>query len=274
MGTSQIYPPQFRQPTQLFRDSFNSQGKMEVQISDQTSPLIIAALRENVGTPAALTVDMDIYDKTVTVDQVTDLVVGHTLLFRDVLANRFSFAQVIDIVGLVITLDTPIDFAYSIATSTIDYASREMAVNGAVTPRVFGLRAGGSPQIATVADITRIIISCTTSSAIDLNKFGDIAGGLLNGVVFRHANGDIINIFNVKQNLGFATMAYDFTVYDASNPVQGINGFVCRLTFAGQSKMGVALRVNPTEDLEMLIQDDLSSLTTFNVVCEGHVVQD
>jgi hypothetical protein len=36
--------------------------------------------------------------------------------------------------------------------------------------------------------------------------------------------------------------------------------------------MGVAIRLGPGEDLEVLIQDDISSLVKFHLIAEGHVV--
>lgn len=67
---------------------------------------------------------------------------------------------------------------------------------------------------------------------------------------------------------------YDFTVYEASNPSQGIDGFCGRLTFGGQSKLGVVLRVGPDENLQLIVQDDLSYLVDFEIMLEGHVVQE
>ena len=145
-----------------------------------------------------------------------------------------------------------------------------MAVNGSVTPVVFKHRLG-TPSTPSETDITRMIITCTATSTIDLSKFGDLPA-LIRGIVFRKVNGSKENIFNAKTNADIANIMYDFTVYDSSNPAQGLDGFTARLTFAGQSKLGVSLRVAQDENLEMLIQDDLTGLDSLSVILEGHRV--
>ena len=44
------------------------------------------------------------------------------------------------------------------------------------------------------------------------------------------------------------------------------------MTFSGQDKLGVALRLNPGEDLQLIIQDDLRGLTSIEILAEGHEV--
>jgi hypothetical protein len=63
-------------------------------------------------------------------------------------------------------------------------------------------------------------------------------------------------------------------------PKQGntIKGFTSRLTWGGQSKHGVVIRLdgNLGEELQVLIQDDLvtaSANTVFNMIAQGHEVQ-
>jgi len=107
---------------------------------------------------------------------------------------------------------------------------------------------------------------------MDDSKFGDIAGGLTNGVLLRQNNGEINNIWNVKTNGEFGLLAYD-TAYTDKAPA-GSEGFRFRNTYAGQSKHGVTLRLQPGETLEILIQDDLSGLEVFNVMAQGHIVTD
>jgi hypothetical protein len=46
------------------------------------------------------------------------------------------------------------------------------------------------------------------------------------------------------------------------------------MTFGGEEKMGTVVRVGPGEDLEWVVQDDLSSLLNFQNVAEGALVAD
>ena len=67
---------------------------------------------------------------------------------------------------------------------------------------------------------------------------------------------------------------FDINVSQSINPAQGVDGFTARMTFAGQNKVGVAIRLPIGEDLEFIIQDDLTNIVTYEVVAEGHIVDE
>jgi hypothetical protein len=209
---------------------------------------------------------------TVDVDVVTGFIDGAFITITNIVENRYYTAkQVGAISGSTVTLDTPLDFAFP-AGSRITNGTVDMAVNGSVTPQYFSLRAA-DPGIPVEIDITRIIFKCLTATAVDAEKFGDLAA-LINGIVLRVVDdsGPYYNVFNAKTNLDLAGMMYDLTFYEAINPTQGVDGFVGRLTFAGQNKIGVTIRVGTGQDLQMIIQDNLSGLDLFELTVEGHVV--
>ena len=114
-------------------------------------------------------------------------------------------------------------------------------------------------------------MTCIATSPVDLSLFGDIPA-LDRGVVFRTVDGVKRNIFNIKTNQDLASILYDWTPYTGANPSQGVDGFTSRLTFGGQSKVGVVLRVGQDDNLEIIIQDDLTGLTSLFVILEGHSV--
>lgn len=122
-----------------------------------------------------------------------------------------------------------------------------------------------------------MMFTCITVGIVDLTTFGDLAE-LTRGIVFRSVSSTgemtIRNIFNLKSNADLANIAYDFDVYAKTNPQQGVDGFTSRLTFGGQSKIGVVLRLEQDENLEMLIQDDIDGLTKLTVILEGHIAID
>ena len=242
----------------------------DVSIQDQTTPLIIASFskEEAASTLSALAV---IDERTITVTSPTSFVEGKYLSIFNIAANRFYLATILDITGSVLTLDTPLDFAYPVG-SFVTSGTRNMNVNGSITPVIFGVR-NTDEQIGSEFDITRIIIHCETSTAIDLSKFGDIADGITIGIVMRKVDGVQRNIFNVKTNGELKSLMYDFDIEAKTNPQQGQDGFTGRMTFGGQSKMGVVIRLKQGEDLQMLIQDDLTSLELLEIVCEGHIVE-
>ena len=147
-----------------------------------------------------------------------------------------------------------------------------MAVDGSVTPVVFGLRGTGTPSgVELTFDLTRIMMGCATDTAVDLAKFADLTR-LVNGLVLRKRDGRYKNIFNIKSNGELATMAYDWNPQSSTNPQQGQDGFTARLTFASQGKIGVTIRLPIGEDAEFIIQDDLTDIARLVVIAEGHIV--
>jgi len=249
----------------------NPLGGIDVRLQDQTTrPIIVKFNKVTNSTTLSVPAVKGAY--TITVTNTTGFVdTKYIILFEPASVNFSFYNQVGAPAGNVITLDTPLDFAYSAGTF-VDAAITNMNVNGAVTPQVFGLRGTGAPPGVDIdVDITRIIFSCLTASAIDNAKFGDLAR-LTRGLVLRKRNDLIENVFNVKSNGEIEGIMYDYTPRAATNPQQGIDGFSGRLTFGGQSKIGVVIRLPIGEDAEVLIQDNLTGLTSLEITAEGHVV--
>lgn len=252
-------------------------GALDVNIQDQTSPVLIA-YASRVDNTTTLATAVAIEDHEITVADPTGFVDGGFVVLADIGSNRYAtFQQVGAAVGSVITLDSPIDFAYPVGT-TVTKGTTNMAVDGSGTTQIFSLRAS-DPGIPLVVDVTRVLLHCTCTSAVDLSKFANFAA-LTNGLVLRRVDGTYHNIFNVKSNQEIAGIMYDWTPYAATNPQQGVDGFVGRLTFGGQNKLGVVIRLGPDDDLQFLIQDDLATaqatelITNLRATFEGHVVVD
>ena len=110
-----------------------------------------------------------------------------------------------------------------------------------------------------------------TTDIVTLATFAD-QPKLLRGLALRHRDGVIQNIFNVKSNREIEGITLDFKPYAATKPNEGQNGFSARLTFTGQDKLGVAQRLRVGEDLEFIIQDDLTDIILLEVTAEGHEV--
>lgn len=241
-------------------------GGLAVNIQDQTSPALLVYANQ-VHATTTLTSTTAIDDTDVIVASNAGLVIGNYIGIFNLTSSRFYAGTIIGIAGTTISLDTPIDFAYQIGDA-FQAGSKELKVNGSVTPQIFSLRA--DPGLAITADVTRIIIHMTYTSAGDDGDFGDISGGLTKGVVLRRVDGNTQNIFNVKTNGEIGEISFDKT-YDQRAP-GGLFGMTARLTFAGQSKLGVAIRLAQDEDLQVIIQDDLTSLSSFRIMVEGHIV--
>jgi hypothetical protein len=255
-----------------------TRGALDIQMQDQFTPTVIVKFNQITdSTTIASPVAID--DTQVTLTSTTGVSVGSYLIFFNPDQGRYMFATVTSVLGSpTFDIDTPFDFAFPAGTY-VDVTKTNLAVNGSVTPQVFGLRGVGAPPgVDITVDITRLIFSCTTSSPVDLSKFANFAK-LTNGLVCRMRNGTYENIFNVKDNRDVAGIMFDWTPYAATNPSQGVDGFISRLTFAGQNKIGVTKRLPVGDDLEIIVQDDLltaqggETITAFEIIAEGHIVE-
>lgn len=246
-------------------------GAVPVVVQDQTSPTLILPMNR-IDASTNLTANASIDDRSITVADATGFVDQTPLYIVNPDTNRYFHAHTVGApVGNVLQLDTPLDSDFPLGVASEVLLAREnMNVDGSGTTQVFTLR-GGDPGLDLTIDITRIIVVCETNGVGDLSEFGDLPA-LVNGLVFRRVDGDTRNIFNAKTNGDFASYAYDFKNYLATNPQQGVNGFACRLTFAGSTKIGVALRIGPHDDIQALIQDDLRGLLSLKIILEGHEV--
>lgn len=248
-------------------------GSIDVNVQDQTSPaLIFPANKVNNTTTTSSAVAIG--DTTVDVTSTTGFVDGAFIVITDTTSNRYYKAhQVGAISGSTVTLDTPLDFAFP-SGAQITNGVTDLAVNGSVTPQTFSLRAAEPAGGLNVSiDITKVIFDCIATSAVDLSKFGNLTA-LTNGLVCRRVDGTYYNIFNVKDNADIDSITGTWTPYAATNPAQGVDGFRAVLTFGGQGNVGVVQRVGSGEDLEFIVQDNLSTLTSLRIIIIGHQVVD
>lgn len=248
---------------------------LDVNIQDQTSPTLIVPLNRVEQTTTVATLGV-LNASTIVVTDATGFSDGKFIVIASVDDNRYYTGyQVGAASGTTITLDTPLDFPYPVGAQ-ITTGITDMVVDGSSASQVFSLRAS-DPGLPLEVDVTRIIITCTCDSAVSLAKFANITA-LTKGIVLRRTDGTYNNIFNIKSNGDLANIAYDWTPYRATAPEQNVDGFVCRLTFGGQSKIGVVIRVGEDEDLEAVIQDDMTTgspdILTLQIIAEGHVVVD
>jgi hypothetical protein len=203
-----------------------------------------------------------------------DAVAGHGISVGEILefANQSTFmqARVLIVLADHITIDTPFNHVYT-GGDTMVRSSDDLQVDGSVTSQIFTIK----PLPGQVGDFTRVILVIESGSAMDYTKFGSITA-LLNGCVLRvkRENGDYRNIFNWKTNGEFIEHSFDSLFENKSGG--GGFGFVGRSTFAGQSKRGVAIRLDGDlgEELQVIVQDNLTiGLTKLKMVGQGHELQ-
>lgn len=252
--------------------SVKDDGSLDVNLQDQVStPIDFFFVKAN-GAPTTLAIDAAIDDSTLTLTSAAGCSDGDYFgMFNsdDPENNRAYFGSIIGApVGNVITLDTPLDFAFQ-AGDTAACFSRNLNVDGDTTPQIYQVQVGANSTQS--IDITRLIVSFITADVVDLVKFAD-QPALAKGCVFRRVDGMTNNIFNVKTNGEIANICYDYQPFAASKPNEGQDGAKFRISFAGQEKHGVAIRLAPGDSLQCIIQDDLTGITDFRIVAQGHYV--
>lgn len=200
---------------------------------------------------------------------------GHGIVSGEIIeiadSATFMQARVLGVIVDAIEVDTPINHVYLDGASGTR-STGDMRVDGSVTPQIFNIL----PLTGQAGDLIRVVLRIESGSAMDYTKFGSLAA-LTNGCVLRvkRENGDFRNQVNFKTNGDFIEKAYD-NISQAKSGGGGF-GFVSRLTYGGQSKHGVTIRIDGDlgEEWQLVIQDDLSSgLTLLQMSAAGHELQE
>ncbi len=207
-------------------------------------------------------------DRSITVDDDTGFVAGDFCELRENGLTEFTLLKILTVVADVITFNRPIDNNYT-TDADLFVVSKNMAVDGSVTPISFRLTPPTMGLVNTKWQITRILISLTHASAGDDGKFGG-GSALLRGVLLRtnrsgvertstqwFANGDMkADMFNVE--------------YSDKAPA-GLNGTSGRWTFT-ESGAVVDLEGLEGDFAEILTQDAIdASNVTFEIKSQGRI---
>lgn len=243
-----------------------SNGALAVNIQDQTSDAVDLYLFQELGT-FTLSANTTVGNKIISVNGGHNIQVEELLHFSE--GNNFSQFTVLAVNVNNITLDSPIDKVYTTAT-TYHNGTKNLAVDGSITPAIFNL----SPPTNLQWDITRINIVITDNLDMDFQKFGGDST-LINGCVFRSKLNNVFkNYFNVKSNGDILNQGGIHNFQSKSG--LGSYGFNCLIDFAGQNKRGIVIRLDGStnDEIQCIIQDDLTDLISFSLVIQGHVVID
>ncbi len=243
-------------------------GSVSTTLQDQTT-LALDLKFIQASNQTTLTADADVGDTVISVASASGFIAGKRVgLFMG--TGEFYFGDVISVNVLDITLDTPLDRAYGSGATAIASTNHMNVLGSLASPEVFQIGPIGVAVDVDI-DITRIMGIITDAGAMDDGKFGSL-NALTNGIVLRQNNGVMSNIWNVKTNGDLALISFDASYTDKAPA--GENGFRFRSTYAGQNKHGVAIRLEAGDTLELLVQDDLTTLTDFQMMAQGHVVTD
>jgi len=255
--------------TKIF-NAIESNNAFAVNIQDQHSPTFddlfameISSFTISADTTAATPTTVP---NTFTATAGHGIVTTDEIILLDVAQNK-SFSSIVTNVSVdEITVAKPLDISY-LADSTLGrIVTTNMAVDGSVTPKIFSARAG-----TTELDTTRVIITMISGTSMDDSKFGGISA-LTNGFAFRILNGFIKTIFNFQTNQDIKQFCYDVNYSDKAPA--GSYGLSARISFAGQDKHGVTLRIGEDDYLQWIVQDDQTGQDSIRVSLMGHEVTD
>lgn len=167
--------------------------------------------------------------------------------------------------GNVLVLDRPIPVILHVG-HVVETVGINLAVDGTLAaPKIFYV----APPAGVVWQVTRMILSITDATAMDDGTFGGMAA-LTNGVVVRGLNnGAYRNGACWKTNADIANSMYDYA-YVPKPPAGTGYGDRGRWTFTA-SEIVQELVGDTGDQLQILVQDSLSSLVTFTVLAQGRI---
>lgn len=157
-----------------------------------------------------------------------------------------------------------------------DGVTTSLSVDGSVTPA----DAFVGPPVTGDLYITTANVLIADSGAISLNRFGSLAA-LTNGVNFfveteneridvsigLKTNFDFIRVGTLTVGTGGKTDAYQLASTDADND----DGYNPVLDFTNVSPLGIRLRKDTEDKLGVCINDDLTTVNTFNILINGFI---
>lgn len=220
-----------------------------------------------------ITADITSQDTTIALTNVVGLVAGTSKLHvTDTIthAHDHEILLVVGIVGNVVTVHRPIDRDYTIAGTLVQVVTTNMAVAGTLAaPQSFIV----IPSPGEIWHLSSMDFSIIDDVVMDDAKFGGLVA-LTNGTVIRavdSVNGIYETFSTWRANEDFALDRFNIT-YSAKAPA-GSYGF--RGNMALHEGYGSIVRLaNTTTEtiyMEVLVQDDISALTSFKLKVHGHI---
>ena len=166
--------------------------------------------------------------------------------------------------GNVLQFDRPLDFGYGIGDEIETVHTNLKTTAGTLAAPISHI---AKPEPGVIWHVRRILISMTHPSAATDDKFGDLAA-LTNGVVLRvRVNGQIGSFTNWKTNEDIILDMFDVRYSDKAGP--SLFGTSGRGSF---DRIGATVELNGDTDdhFEILVQDDLTLLSSFFVNAQGY----
>ncbi|HOU76080.1 MAG TPA: hypothetical protein PK957_03080 [Candidatus Dojkabacteria bacterium] len=136
-----------------------------------------------------------------------------------------------------------------------------MNIDGSSSKVIFDIK----PSSKIKWHVNQIVLSMTDDTDMDSGKFGGIAA-LTKGIIVRRKNSVYFNTINAKTNGGLDLKGF-VVKYDPKAP-SVVYGMTATKIYNSQQGAGCAILVdgNENEKLQIIIQDNLTGLSSFNTV--------
>jgi hypothetical protein len=263
----------------------------DVNIQDQrTNPVDLLFSRDLDQTTLAIAPTIGsntitLTDASAVVPEVTWIELWDLIIVGTVKIPFFMQAQVRATPGGgVVEMYMPVGLPFDPATTVVRVVETDMSIPTIATfntPLIYSIDPPKliGTELFVDFDETRFITHMIHPSSGDDSKYGDITGGIANGMYFRNRGtlpGPITvytNLFNIKKNGDWRERTYDVN-YDDKALGTGEGSTTTRKTFNGSDKSGVVvpLRASLNEATEAVLRDNISALTRQHMVGNGHVV--
>jgi len=268
-------------PFKLSAQAGGAYGALDVYIQDQTSSAFAIPFHAHTGVTATLAEIGIVGEYTVSVEPTAThgIVASDTVYISnyDTFSTTWSVAHVVTVADGILSLDRAVRLPWPIGT-TVEVISTELAIDGSGTRQVLITH----PPPGSDFDVTGFNISMICGTEPDDSKFCDQAA-LSRGVYMRKQDGltgYLGNLGNIKTNGDLALLIGTVTYHDKSGGgAYGVRG-VADLV----GNYGVTIRLrgstagtgtdNGRDELQFIIQDDLTSVDSFKVTAIGHIVAD
>jgi len=259
-------------------DRYRWTGSVWVQIVEQGASIVnvdeIAEVSVDVplnlnGTPTTLTATATAGTNSITVASTAGIVVGTSLKIFNAAQTtaEFKFPKVLVIVGLVLTLDHPLDNSYASGDSVLPVTVSMNVVGTLASPIIFR---AGPPALPVTFHVARLLVTMTDATAGDMGTFGGMAA-LTNGIVFRVRRGGNFSTLGVwRSNEDLASSLFDvrFDTRAGGGGTYGVTACIDLLAL----RAGIELEGTSGDRLEILVQDNLTGLLNLKVIAQGHKV--
>jgi hypothetical protein len=244
-----------------------------VNLQDQATRPFDIRINEIVSTDYNLSNNATIDSYDINLTSTVGLSVGDSLAILEQNGiPHIYFGEIQSILSNTVTMDSPIPYKFESGVASVFEFNDDLNVDGSVNAQVFSV----VNVFEVPVDIVRFMFYCTSGTEMDDGRFCEIESPALSrGIVLRKklVDGSYINYWTIKNNGDWGELAFDTSYTDKGKQPDEIYSFSSRLTYGGQSKHGVVIRLEPGEEIQLLVQDDLTEIPSMHLMVEGHFTQ-